>query len=440
MRGHWLSETRKLNKHYQDGEQITPPFLTLGYFKMGGGFCPTFKHYRNGNVTPAYPSGQNEYYNVINNVVNINNNNFAIGRTFYGYRNVGSKCYVDGYFYDPVFTGLPQSGIDAAYAKVAELEADHTLSSRVDPEESNVYHDMGIRFSSFHYPKKFYGPPYISYKAEPDYGLSVYMYDTKFLVNSGLIMSPDGVRNQIWYRDGGHVSFVNYTFLIAREENGQMVQQITGVRPVGIYNEQYLNLYSQSVNGQSYLVVSPVKILVNGDELSCYGRIYCFIYNGVYYIDQMVHPGYYDVDNNWVPVEPDEPVFLYSFNYPVHGLGGYCMADPYVCPMTTYYAENPNDYGRYPSSYYDGNSDATAQLIGNGMHKTFLFRYYDSGTPYDRSLNAIHDNMTPPSSLYHTWMDKETEQKFWDMEEAYHELYGGVSYREEFPNGEYGNT
>ena len=158
MRGHWVSETRKLNKHYQDGGvgQPAPPYvLTLGEFYMGGGSLPQFRHLA--DRVPAFPSGDNEYYNTVEINRMYISNDFAKTRLFYGYRDLTKKMFVGGFYDDPSWTG--QSWEQEAITRLQGLETTYKVSAPLDTKK-NIYQGYGMRFVSFHYPEYWYSTPY----------------------------------------------------------------------------------------------------------------------------------------------------------------------------------------------------------------------------------------------------------------------------------------
>ena len=430
MRGHWVSETRKLNKHYQDGGvgQPAPPYvLTLGEFYMGGGSLPQFRHLA--DRVPAFPSGDNEYYNTVEINRMYINNDFAKTRLFYGYRDLTKKMFVGGFYDDPSWTG--QSWEQEAIARLQGLQTTYEVSAPLDTKK-NIYQGYGMRFVSFHYPEYWYSTPY-----NYDRYSSSIAHQKAHFVSSKLEMSPEGYRNALYPYGVTMENFVNHQFYCATEVGGQYVAQ--AIEPED-ERERYFNLWTMSQNGESYIPLKSVDIYVNGYQRTVKGRIYCFIFNGVYYVDQLVHTGIWN-NGVWEGIASDNPIFLTNFQFPYHGLGGYCKQDLFVCPANTPYFE------QYPSRYplpnivnnpiYDSNGDAA--WVGMGACENFDVSYGSGVVTFKTSfyLDTGAQTFSPSANNTRMMMFNEDEAMFWLAEAMWHGQYGGTSYNAEFPDGEY---
>lgn len=443
MRGHWISTTRKLNKHYQDGGvgQPAPPFvLTLGEFYMGGGVLPIFRHLD--DRVPAFPSGDGEYYNTIEIQRFYNSyckSDFAKARKFYGYRDPSKHMFVGGFYEDPDYGGADWA--QAAYDRITGLQTDHTIAEPLDASKQAIYRDSNIRYSSFHYPDYWYSTPYYY----EDYNRTIHHQVSQW-VKSGLEMSPEGYRNSLYPYGVTMVNFVDHSFVVGTYVNGVWTGEV--VEPED-KNEQYFNLWTMTQAGQSHIPLKSVTVYINGYPRTVKGRIYCFIFNGVYYVDQIVHTGVVDPDTGvWEPVYGDEPVSLTEFGFPYHGLGGYCKQNPFVCPSNTpYFVANPQNYPRptvneYSSGtlvdHYPYETDGTANMVGIGMIENFDVKYTYSGITF---RTEIYMSLGARKAEYKSndnrmWMQSENDADFWIAEGMWHAQYGGTSHAQEFPNGE----
>lgn len=432
MRGHWVSQTRKLNKHYQDGGvgQPAPPYvLTLGEFYMGGGSLPQFRHLD--DRVPVYPSGDNEFYNTIEPLRYNVNNDFAKTRLFYGYRDLSKKMFVGGFYDDPDWTG--RTWEQEAIARLQIEESNHRLSEPLDTKK-NIYGGYGMRFVSFHYPQYWYSTPYNWER----YSSSIAHQVCSF-IQSGLEMSPEGYRNAMSpYVGATPITGTNEFYCSTDIGGGQFYTQ--AVEPEE-EREEYFNLWTMSQNGESYIPLKSVNIYVNGYQRTVKGRIYCFIYNGVYYVDQVVHTGVWN-NGVWEGIASDNPIFLVEFKFPNIGLGGYCKQHTFVCPSDTPY------FQQYPSRYpapnivnnpiYDTDSGTTL-WVGMGASENFDVSYGSGVVTFKTSfyVDSGADTFSPHWNNTRMMMDQEDEFFFWTAEAMYHAQYGGTSYNDEFPDGEY---
>lgn len=430
MRGHWISTTRKLNKHYQDGGvgQPAPPFvLTLGEFYMGGGVLPIFRHLD--DRVPAFPSGDGEYYNTIQIMPVLQRHicDFAKARKFYGYRDPSKKMFVGGFYSDPVWTGTEWE--QQAQTRLAGLYADHTLSEPMETSVRTIYKDDNLRYTSFHYPKYWCSTPY-NYER---YSSSI-AHQVSQWVKSGLEMSPEGYRNALYPYGVTTENFATYSFDVLTYVNGVWTGEV--VEPE-ITSERDFNLWTMTQAGQSYIPLKSVTVYINGYPRTVKGRIYCFIFNGVYYVDQIVHTGVVDPDTGvWEPVYGDEPVSLHGFEFPYHGLGGYCKQNAFACPNNTpYFIQYPS---RYPGPNLCYDTDGTANMVGMGMCENFDVVYTYQGFNFRTSFYVNLGNQTfePILTSQRMWMQSEEDADFWIAEGMWHAQYGGVSHQQEFPNGE----
>lgn len=433
MRGHWVSQTRKLNKHYQDGGvgQPAPPYvLTLGEFYMGGGSLPQFRHLD--NRVPVYPSGDNEFYNTIETNRLYVDNDFSKSRLFYGYRDLSKKMFVGGFYEDPDWTG--RTWEQEALDRLQIEESNHRLSEPLDIKK-NIYQGYGMRFVSFHYPEYWYSTPYNWER----YNSSI-AHQVCHFIKSGLEMSPEGYRNNLYPYTGYSRSLGNNEFYCSTDIGGGQIYT-QAVEPEE-EREEYFNLWTMTQNGESYIPLKSVNIYVNGAQRTVKGRIYCFIFNGVYYVDQLVHTGVWN-NGVWEGIASDNPIFLTQFKFPYLGLGGYCKQHMFICPSDTPY------FQQYPSRYPGPNIvndpiydvDGGAVWTGMGASENFDVSYGSGAVTFKTSfyVDTGATTFSPNANNTRMMMMNEEEYLFWTAEAMWHAQYGGTSYNDEFEGEEYPN-
>lgn len=358
MRGHWTSQTRRLNKHYQSGG-ILPPSPTIwrwAPYIVGGSPLPfRFDHdpeYDSPYKDPAVP-----YYN------RIWNDTYAAGNP-YGGSNYSSaeyakcQCWVgpvaDSYdgMIKPGFWGYENmvgTPIGDWYAQETALrkrpihDPDYSSIAR----DFYIYRELGKRFVKFHVPKWSWAP---SYWYGPEGSL---LFTSKAVAKADAIFSdirisarackafcfPNSDTTQTMPR---HQS-VDVTFIYG--EDSPYID-FTFDLLNGAYDTD-INIYDLEVQGLPYVEADRdyVRSNIDGSYHHIKVRVYCFIYDGDYYIDLMPHILDYDTEQ---PIDLGlEEVYISHMSFP-SALMGYCYAQAYVQSDHSF-----SDYPSYTSIKWD---------------------------------------------------------------------------------------
>ena len=152
MRGHWISTTRKLNKHYQssgEGPGPTPEYYTWGIFFTGGCGIPG-AHFRNdinsfSGKTPLYPSGSGEPYCLAQGAAMDYGYYYGTSTDFCKIaKNIGMRNVRDGSYYPAPEHTTPYSDRNLEQAYEAGFAA-HRYSG-VITERAIAYKEFGMRY------------------------------------------------------------------------------------------------------------------------------------------------------------------------------------------------------------------------------------------------------------------------------------------------------
>lgn len=422
MRGHWISTTRKLNKHYQGGgTPPTPPpiddlTLTWQRFMTTDAFCPV-GFYNETDPTKISQYDPNNFYNKF--VVNLSYTNTVIynalslpvlfnlakSSKLIGPYNKISHYYIPAPDYGSLSYSDPSwmanQASEALLHNVPTFDPDYTSGTY----HGTTYEDFGIRYTKFIVPKYLGSPYYSTYRD-----------------------SGNNLRGQISFPVESKVDLSAIASKAFAEQYGSLAQEVGLLvkTPNGDnYGRSSMGTgasfcpYDLEQNGQAYIELQVAIPLNYGDTeytgVNC--RIYNFFYNGVFYLDHKLH--FFDRTTG-EEIQVGNHVSLWLLKYPFPLLG-FCGMDPFYQPSDLYYPSYP--------SYEDipGGTAGTMSLVGyydsDGRARKYFTSYikdWDSGTQF----NPIRKHILYPEIV----QEEVQENTFWATERAWHAIHGGTPY------------
>lgn len=415
MRGHWLSSTRKLNRHYQSGGGNGGPALTYGEFYLANAGIAPHTHDTDGREKP-YASGLGEYYDLpytydSNVMSQYLTQNFARAFHMIGRHNKDNGCYVWGRTTEeqPVYgSGTPFS--TWYWNQIENKKISRSLYSAFSSDGQPIT-EYDLRYVKFIYPKYYYSPAfYKGYEIKDENTFS--MYDNQAFPETGYQMDSKACK-AAWNPYTGRTITVTQMATVKQKytRNGSGSYNTTLSRYIGSRSST-VNIYDNELNGMSYVTISNLSLYIgneysNGTK-SYIGRIYAFIHNGAYYVDQRVH--LYDAST--LEEDTETEAYLTSLTYP-NPLSYYCIRDPYTQPQTSYDA-----YPSYVSVEGDVNGVAQSYLT----KRAYNVILNNNGTYED---NAVSSSQYTEDMLMMVPIE---EDEFWEAESDFHTLHGGEAY------------
>lgn len=417
MRGHWISSTRKLNKHYQDGGRSTPPPPSDWVWKkyvVGGPRIPL--GWEHDTTYNAYEPGH--YYN----------------KPYYdAYYYAGGAYTQDldlarGYAWEgPVhrISGLPEPGLldydtgsddykdwyvaQTLQRKKPIWDSNYGIGAFSGSHRLNLHYDMGKRYVKYVMPAYTYAPSYF-YGSKPTIQEALGKGD---IVRSNIVLSALASKEIAdlrtiymrgivrWMDDGGNW-VRDYLDIQDEQDTGQM--------------------YIAEQSGISY-IRGDIWIRKDGHDEQYEARIFVFLHNGEYYIDLCAH-----LYQNGVEVVPPYDVFCDIITYPAV-LSGYCYMGPYVQSDHSWPTAYPSAMGDYSLYYYpiSGWYGIGAQGQTDGTYECFY-------TAHTEAVEALPSAQLT-DSLKISYMKSQflncedvSEQDFWQAESDWHTIHGGIPY------------
>lgn len=433
MRGHWESQTRRLNKHYQSGGPMAPsPDWQWMAYKTGGSCLPfRFEHDDEslGPYEEAVP-----YYNKLWNGTNgvyggvTTNTNFSACMCLIGpMSRKYDEMYVSGYF---------GTNMTAAFRTWYENEVANHQRPTLDPaylnypslfgnDEHNLYKDLNMRYVKFKTPKYTYAPAYYYGSVGSMGSLGKALSKADYPIFADFRVSAKACKAITFNTQSGSVRHrqqirLRHEFIdeygADTYEQKNIFTDDDDVAGASIYDQELLGLSYRS---------AEVSLRVSGEQTPTYktyeARVYSFIYNGEYYVDQRVH--LFDPVTE-EELTDEEVCYLDNMRYPSI-LAAYMYGQAYVQSdnsFAAYPSYNQNSPSGGASAYHiDSLNDGTAEdfvsvekikvLPVNGVYGTdttlpFIF----SGYPSRNIVKSVE------------------EVDFWGAESAWHTAHGGTPY------------
>lgn len=424
MRGHWISTTRKLNKHYQSAA----PRDEWGTFYLG-------------NVPQPYgwlhvAQGQSEwnddtcFYNKVMSPWN-STTNYAQGTFAAGYR---LKKLYDCAFMNAPTVDLTSQGLGSyAGSNNSTINSNERMFYYDDPSKAlgpkghnimnsarnvNIYKDLGIRYLRYHMPIYGYGPAYVwdnpHSLLQPEAGDE--FMQTKVPVYNGVTLSAKATKACAM------LSSYNQRTIITEEytRSGRTytrTHQFIGTQ--SSYNNQNYSPYDLELAGQS-LILGPgttFSVYENGEygtTIDVKFGLYIFFYNGDMYMDLVPHT--FDPDT-MEEIDTGGTFYLSDCRYPM-SINGYMTRGQYVQPVQS---------GIYPKAWYRSVSGTAP--VGSGVAPAFFTLHEGRWQFYNDQIAEPgwkYQDLTPQCS-YLMFYPVE-EEDFWNAEDAWHRIHGGTSY------------
>ena len=462
MRGHWISTTRKLNKHYQSARVGEPPVDDqFGLFYLCNA-CVSDEWYHVPTGASVW-NNDSEFYNMIGthparatsssesiSADRVRMSNLANGFQAKGYRynrdydgvflpNPTTMEYMNSQGQTVIFT--PDETLAGAKA-VSLLEKDLLVwhnpayalgpkghnrivnplaSNEYDGFESgmNIYKTFGIRYVRLHACQYGSGPAYFT--VDDPYMAQTQTWTNEFFkyhtpVYNGISLSAKATRaaslGDVSGTPGNNRN--SRQSIIVTEEyvsGSHMTRELTVMPHNNTYRTQDYSIYDLEQNGESYTTGANGTFYVcrNGDAqqgtVACKLAIYVFFYDGDLYYDLIPHT--LDPDTG-EEIDTGANLYVSHLCFP-RMVSGFIDRDAYVqhsTPGVSYPAYWVNNkvagYDQYAQAYTFKNSNGFGMEIGNEyiiMNETAVLpRFYPI-----------------------------TETEFWEIEDLWHQEHGGDS-------------
>lgn len=433
MRGHWLSGTRKLNKHYQNGGVFTPPPSDWVWKKytIGGPPIPLrFDHdltYAAGEsglfYNKPYDSAgdiDDPYGPIYNPVLNL-----AAGYNWIGpvHRTYGliEPGFPDYDSYDPNSPNPIEADMMTWYLGQISLHK----KPMYDPDYGstgnrlvNLHKDMGKRYIKYTMPEYSYAPSYFI-------GNTLTAYDSITdckIIHSGVRLSAQASKELALLsanRNMGRMLRGRLTWVDDQNTDQNGYLDIHGVTDTG-------QMYDNEQNGTSYLE-GTIYVRESGVTTTYTARVFVFLYDGEYYVDLCAHIYTY---NTWTEITPPYDIYVDVLSYP-SVLNGYCHAPVYLQPDHSWGGGYPSAMGDYIDVYWplwnqlyyvhiDGQSNGTYNNLTVGSHT--------------EAIEKINPNLTQNLFFNYTRTQFMTVEDvdpavFWQAESDWHTIHGGTPYQ-----------
>ena len=409
MRGHWISTTRKLNKHYQNGDDLEVVYTCR---------CPA--PYRLSYRASGYnPYDQGGFYNHIETPYDstINNCNLARANVSIGPKMRG----LDGAFIPgPDYAGTTRANTGISTQALAVLRDQVQKKQRCKPiTGSNTEYfvpDWNMRYIRYHVPKYSFGPGYLY---GPISTLGRQLGKCEIGVYNGISLSALACKAVAYRGSGGSATSASQRVVITQEysRSGYSSLQKRNITYMdgSSYNNVNFNIYDQlETQGKTYLDLgTTIQIYdqnVYGTLINVKVKIFVFFHNGDLYIDQVPHLFDPDTDEEitWANV------YLTTMAFPNQPAGFSDRQTGYVQPDEGYPI-----YPRWMQSQWNTSlgtgvaSDLWMEEIGNVLPLNGV---------YGEDSTYVY-NFQPNLRVY-----KMKEEDFWEAQHAAADRIGDVHY------------
>lgn len=437
MRGHWISETRKLNKHYQDGgagaHPPTPSYWQWGNFlTCAGDMVNSWRHLE--GVSQLYGSGNGEYYSI--QPYSFNTLNFAGCCEAIGYHNAdGSFKYMDDPSSSSVLTQLYREWIEDSFSKREIGKFSNYDGRNRNYTEENSFNGKGYNFVKFKFPKRDYYPPYYDRMETIPESIISFVARNQELSSLSLEMNSKACK-AAWFptttedhsndcSNNQNVNFVQtfysegveYKVPTAASLSSMTIENIYDRENAGLdYVEFVVNIYPCDESGER-MPEPPFQAIA---------RIYCFIYNEEYYVDQRIH--LFDMSNQ--PLHNGYITTLTYFSYPFP-LSGYLYNSAYTLPYPSETIvpgyEDPNACFYRLSTAYVGQRCDT---FFNGFSRDAVFKMEGASQYYQFIAGSVQNQTSSYSTTGILSLTRHglmaitlSEQEFEDAKAAWEALH-----------------
>ena len=411
MRGHWESQTRKLNRHYQSGGGGGPAPIWYWEKYMASGVPAPYRFDHDLLDTNVYDDPNNYYNKVFTTVNDMYGGSNGIDLTrCYPFEGPVARRY-DGATRSGQFTFNAQDDYYDWYMDQVSQQLRPIRDPDYDPNKAafHLWNDCQRRFVRIHCPLYGYGPAYYygDYPAlyAPAHSEELLPTKTKFTAKGCRAAAEVYNRSQritlYSERPGG-----GYTSCVMR-----------------LSNDNVFNIYDLEQAGQAYVEETFNNVLwdyENREYRNITFRVYVFIYDGDFFME--LKPHLFD------PVTGDEltekdPWHVEVMRFP-GTLSGVCEADPYVQPNEGFgsYPSPLVFYPTTPVTYTYSASDEYDQFV---MVEGIRFVPI-GGTPGVDIVQHLYND--PTNSQHNAKILDITESEFWAIEAAWHTLNGGTPY------------
>lgn len=328
MRGHWISTTRKLNKHYQSSQNngghgpIDPTQPVFGLFACAAYVFPYYFRHRNGVGNNYYDSGYSYSPNVsssyIDNMVRMVRYRGWYWKYMGGCFQCGGK---DSGIPEIDNNGLKYGGKDlGAYTPIADAGNSDFYNTALTPIDTGImFKDYGYRYAKISIPQYNFGPAYYTnVEAQlPSVGTffteNVHERLAPQPVYNGIVLDADEITTLSALRGNQRINLTEEYI----DRNGNPASRsITFINGAA---SQY-NLSDIKNNNVTYLEKS-ITIYRNGRQadgsLTVTARLYEFLYNNEFYFSttpELYYQGQL--------LDPHDNIYVSKQYFP-SGLGGY---------------------------------------------------------------------------------------------------------------------
>ena len=417
MRGHWISQTRKLNKHYQSAPKQEED--DYGIFFTAS--CLT-QRYLAHTDSPGVYDDHDVYYNEIQQ----NSSNYSFYELAHGSRNIGYRYNkrFDGAFLPAGRDNIIHNGQEwhlGGGANFSALRYANDILTIGTGEKGPVLRmpecydtndreqplkNWGFEFARYHVPKYGCGPSkfYDNYQSSCNFDINKPYLPAilSFPDYNGIELTAKATFDAA-HKNSMHFQIIRvvgggYTALTLLSGTSGSLSDPFNDLNFSVWEDLECNGLSYYDNGNSY----PFSNADDGITRNCHVRVYVFFQDGDLWIS--IRPRLID-DATGEDVTEHYEVYLSSCHFP-NTPSGYLHRDAFPSGGATYHTGNV--VGGL-CTHFPLTRTGSVYAPGYGMYGR-----------YDYEV--------------HPWMRvyRITERKFWDMEQAFHNRVGGTSYYEEF--------
>lgn len=477
MRGHWLSQTRKLNKHYQSGGGSAPvdPFV-FAPIKVGGAWTPLAYQHMPGTTNPYTDTSvyYNECYDMGLYSPHINFARFQglIAKQYLR----KDRLYVPSRNSITNWRNWSQTSIDQYDMMVGQLfpypdpqyyTQGETWKDLADRGADLVDYEYGCRFVRYRICRYGWGPNYMyrpgSFPVIPTDPTNFTMRDktteqepiytgTQITAKACLAADWDYTRSPQQINPRSQVISIRQKLI-----DDTIYEPAPDGYGLSVGTNIGHSIFDHENAGQSYCTNLSLnqyaKIVPHGNPINTpiyvYIKCFCFCYDGYLYVDQKAHV----FDPNTEEEITDVDVYFRDIRYPSN-LGGVC----HIGSLTPEYGlpgPPPPEFGdpvpepwvyqywMFPWTLSDGTRYEWNNLYGWRYHPQGQLAPVTGGVdPIPIFSGQFAGRIVYPWQAYgvddlgntSTWqqnyliMDEVTEEDFWAAEAAWHDLHGGEPY------------
>lgn len=391
MRGHWLSTTRRLNRHYQDGQNgggpIDPWTPTYGRFACAAYPIPDyFAHNASGTGLNYYNAGYsyspNTSSSYIDNMVRL------IKYEGYKYDYLGG-CFECG----GKNSGIPEIDVNGlqyggknigGYSPVADPGTSAFYDTALKPLDTGIlFKDYGIKYAKLTVPNYNFGSPYYT-TVQPQLPST----GTFFTENTNERISPQPVYNGI-VLDADEITRLsslrgNQIVQLTEEYINSNGQQASRVISFLQGTSSLWNLSNLKNNGVTYIdrAITLYRNGVQGTTINVTARLYFFLYDNAFYYSTKPDL-YYDGEL----LEGYDNVYVSKHFFP-SGVGGYPKREALINTFPNFYRWVDYAFGDDPASLESRYFSMRSNFGYLGAYNDGYLYFPHAITPFAR-LNSV---------------------------------------------------